>query len=203
MVNIKDEKLIGLDTSLPIWEHFFTVSPLVVIGSKEGDNYDLAPKHMAFPMGYDNFFGFVCTPRHSTYHNVLKEGCFSVSYLIPDKVLLASLAASPRVESDNYSKTILEGLPTVRAEQIDALFIRDSYLFLECRLHKVIDDFGQNSLITGRIIGAYVRSEYLRESEKDEQEMIHAAPLLSYLAYGRFAEIRQSYAFPFPKDFKI
>jgi hypothetical protein len=37
----------------------------------------------------------------------------------------------------------------------------------------------------------------------DEQEMVSRSPLLAYLAYGRFAEIHNSMAFPFPKDFKL
>ena len=195
-------KLIQLDTSQPIWERFFTVAPLVVIGSKEGDNYDLAPKHMAMPLGYDNYFGFVCTPRHSTYHNVIREGFFSVSFPHPDQVVLTSLAASPRCRENSFTKPILENLPTFSAKQIDVLFVKESYLYLECTLDRVIDGFGQNSLICGKIIGAYIEENALRLSEREDQELIHQAPLLAYLAYGRFARIQDSYAFPFPKNFK-
>ena len=62
-----------LDVSKPIWEKIFIVAPLVVIGTKEGDGYDLAPKHMATPIGFENYFGFVCTPEHSTYVNAKKK----------------------------------------------------------------------------------------------------------------------------------
>ena len=44
--------LVEIDTSQPIWDRFFTVAPLVLIGTIEPDgSLDLAPKHMAMPMG--------------------------------------------------------------------------------------------------------------------------------------------------------
>lgn len=203
-MNITDrEKLIELNTERPIWERFFTVAPLVVIGTKEGDHYDLAPKHMAMPLGYDNYFGFVCTPRHGTYHNAKREGAFTVSFPHADQVVLTSLAASPRGGEANQEKPILEALPTFRAEEVDALFVAKSYLYLECRLFKIVDGFGENSLICGRIVRAFVEEDALRQPEREDQELIRGRPLLAYLAYGRFAEIKESYAFPFPKDFSV
>jgi hypothetical protein len=42
--------LVALDTARPVWDRFFTVAPLVVIGTREPDGgYDLAPKHMVTP----------------------------------------------------------------------------------------------------------------------------------------------------------
>lgn len=199
---LEKQHIISLNTDAPIWEHFYTVAPLVVIGTKEGDEYDLAPKHMATPLGHDNFFGFVCTPLHSTYHNVKKEGFFTVSFPKPDQVVLASLAASPRCDETKNNKHILRGLPTFQAPNLDAPFLKDGYLFFECKHFKTIDGFGQHSLISGKIIGAYVNENYKRISEKDETEMLFESPLLAYLPYGRFAEIKETQAFPFPKDFK-
>jgi len=75
---------ISLDVKESIWEHFYTVAPLVVIGTKENQGFDLAPKHMATPLGFSDFFGFVCTPRHNTYHNIKKNQRFSVSFVKPE-----------------------------------------------------------------------------------------------------------------------
>ena len=89
--------IVEIDTTVPIWEQFFTVAPLVLIGTTEADgSLDLAPKHMVTPMGWQNYFGFVCTPRHHTCGNVDRTGVFTVSYPKPSQVLIASLAASPR-----------------------------------------------------------------------------------------------------------
>ena len=65
------DQLVQLSTASPIWERFFTVAPLVLIATKEGTGYDVAPKHLAMPLGWDNYFAFVCSPSHATYRNVL------------------------------------------------------------------------------------------------------------------------------------
>ena len=58
--------------------------------------------------------------------------------------MLASLAASPR-EGDG-SKPCLDALPTFPASEVDGVFIEEGYLFLECVLDRIVDDFGENSL---------------------------------------------------------
>ena len=65
-----------------------------------------------------------------------------------------------------------------------------------------IDGFGDNSLIVGVIVGAHVDEEALRLSDEDDGDSIHRAPLPAYLSPGRFANIQDRYAFPFPADFK-
>lgn len=199
MNTFKENKLVSLDTELPIWGQFYTVAPLAVIGTKEENGYDLAPKHMVTPLGRDNYFGFVCTPSHGTYHNVKKEKVFTVSFPRPDQVVLASLAASPRCGDDHKIKAIVEGLPTFKSEKIDALFVKNAYLYLECKLEKIVDGFGEFSLIAGKITGAYVCDDSMRISEGDDQQMIYQAPMLAYLPYGRFAEIKNTLAFPYPQ----
>src|ERR1035438_2888216 len=93
------DKLIPLATDRPIWDRFFGVFPLVIVGSKETDDrYNLAPKHLAMPLGWESYYCFVCSPQHTTYHNIRRHGVFTVSYPRPSEVLLASLAAAPRCE---------------------------------------------------------------------------------------------------------
>ncbi|MBU2676800.1 MAG: flavin reductase [Gammaproteobacteria bacterium] len=193
--------IVEVDTSVPVWGQFFTVAPLVLIGTTEKDgSLDLAPKHMVTPMGWQNYFGFVCTPRHATCGNVERTGVFTVSYPKPSQVLTASLAASPRQEGG--SKPVIDYLKTFPAKQIDGQFVEDSYLFFECRHHTTIDGFGENCLITGEIIAAYVDESFLRHDESDDQETIHDSPLFAYLSPGRFASIDRSNAFPFPESMK-
>jgi hypothetical protein len=111
----------------------------------------------------------------------------------------ARLAAAPR-ESDG-SKLAAHALPTFPATEVDGLFIEDAYLFLECALDRIADDFGENSLIVGRILAAHVREDYLRASERDDQDLIHGSPLVAYLSPGRYAPVGESYSFPFPAGF--
>ena len=202
MDTFADDNFTVLDTDLPIWDRVFTVAPLVVIGTKEGKDYDLAPKHMATPVGFGNYFGFVCTPRHSTYQNIKETGYFTVSFPLPDQVVLTSLSASPRCKNTTKFKGVIKALPTINATTMDALMVANSYLYLECELFKIIDGFDENSIITGKINKALAHRNYLRISEQDEQQQLCDNPLLVYIAYGRFAKIGQTYNFPFPKDFK-
>ena len=195
------ETLVPLDVDQPIWERFFTVAPLVVVGSRNQDgSYDLAPKHMAMPLGWENYFGFICTPRHQTYHNIKRDRVFTVSYPSPSQVLAASLSAAPRDSSE--AKPSLAALPTRSAQKIEGIFLDDATLYLECQVLQIIDGFGTNSLIAGHIIAAHVRESALREADKDDQDLIRSAPLLAYLSPGRYTPIDHSYSFPFHQGFQ-
>src|SRR5271166_4358121 len=194
------DKLIPLATDRPIWDRFFGVFPLVLVGSKvEDGRYNFAPKHLAMPLGWESYYCFVCSPRHTTYHNIRRHGVFTISYPRPTEVLLASLAAAPRCE--DLSKPSLLVLPTFAARQVEGALVKGCYLFLECTLHSILDGFGPNSLIIGNVVAAAAQEDALRTEEQDESDQLFQFPLLAYLSPGRVAEIRQTMAFPFPKDF--
>ncbi|HSM80951.1 MAG TPA: flavin reductase [Nodosilinea sp.] len=192
---------ISLDLSQPLWERVFTVAPLVVIGTQEADGtYDLAPKHMAMPLGWGHYFGFVCTPRHHTYQNIQRTGVFTVSFPQPRQILATSLTAAPRCDDDH--KPALAALPTVKAKGVEGVFLQDAYLCLDCALDRIVDGFGENSLIAGKILAAQVDEAALRLSARDDQDLLRQAPLLAYLSPGRFATIDHSQAFPFHEGFQ-
>jgi flavin reductase (DIM6/NTAB) family NADH-FMN oxidoreductase RutF len=194
------EQLIPLACDQPLWDRFFGVFPLVIVGSKEEDGtYNLAPKHMAMPLGWESYYCFVCSPNHSTYHNIRRHKVFTVSYPRPTEVLLASLAAAPRCE--DLSKPTLLVLPTFPAFHVEGSLVRGCYLYLECALHSILDGFGPNSLIIGNVVAATAHDDALRREEQDESDQIFRFPLLAYVSPGRLAEIRQTMAFPFPKGF--
>jgi flavin reductase (DIM6/NTAB) family NADH-FMN oxidoreductase RutF len=113
-----------------------------------------------------------------------------------------ALSASPRIDCISKSENILKALPLVKATIIDAPMIKGAYLYLECKLHKIIDDFDDYSLITGTIVAAQVNKHHLRVSDKDERMQLKKYPLLAYIAQGRFARVEDTLNFPFPKDFK-
>jgi flavin reductase (DIM6/NTAB) family NADH-FMN oxidoreductase RutF len=200
-VRRESRHLVELETSRPVWDRFFTVAPLVLIGTRDPDgNVDLAPKHMVTPMGWQNYFGFVCSPSHTTCSNIQQRGEFTVSYPKPSQILYSGLAASPR-ENDGQ-KPILDFFETFPARNVEGDFIDDAYVYFECRHFKTIDGFGENCLITGEIVAAYAEPDVVRSSELDDQELLLDAPLLTYLAPGRFAEVDRSNAFPFPARMK-
>lgn len=190
--------VLPLDSAL--WERFFSVSPLVVVGTRNPDGgFNLAPKHMAMPLGWADYYGFVCTPAHATYRNAVERGEFAVSFPRPDDVLVAALTAVRR-EADG-SKPTLDALPAVPALEVDAPILAGAYLALECRLERTLDGLGENSLVVGRIVAATAEPEALRDPDEDDHELIHRAPLLAYLHPGRFARIRESFSFPLPTGF--
>ncbi|MDJ0654726.1 MAG: flavin reductase [Xanthomonadales bacterium] len=194
------QDLVSLDIQEPIWERFFTVNPLVLVGTRDpGGEIDLAPKHMAFPMGWDNYFGFVCSPSHATAANIERTGEFTVSYPRPSQLLFTSLAASPR---QGDGKPVLSVFQTFPAARVDGELLTDAYLHLECTHHATFEGFGRNILITGQIVAAHVAKDALRSSDRDDQQLVHNSPLVSYLHPGRFFSIADSNAFPFPKDMK-
>ncbi len=193
--------VVPIDTTVPVWDQFFTVAPLVLIGTRDPDgSLDLAPKHMVTPMGWQNYFGFVCTPRHNTCSNIQRTREFTVSYPKPSQVLVTSLAASPR-DLDN-NKPVIDCFRTFDAREVDGQFIEEGYLYFECRHFKTVHGFGENCLITGEIVAAWGDDDFLRHSQADDQETIHESPLFAYLAPGRFATIDRSNAFPFPESMK-
>lgn len=194
-------KPIELDIEHPIWDQFFCVTPLVVVGTRDdGGSYDLAPKHMAMPLSWNNYFGFVCAPSHTTYRNIERERAFTVSFPRPDQIVLASLAADPRGADD--VKPALAALPTFPASKVDGVLFEHAYLFFECELERIVDGFGPNSLIAGTIVAAQVCEDALRHHDRDDQDLLLHAPLLAYLAPGRYATIDRSFSFPFPIGFK-
>ena len=187
---------VSLGSDHPVWDRFFQVSPLVVIGTiEESGEIDLAPKHMAMPMGWDNYFGFMCTPAHATYGNAVRTGEFTVSVPRPSQIVLASLAAAPRC--DDASKPALALLETIPATRVQGALLAEASLHLECRLHRVYDDFGEHSLITGAVVEAHVDEASIRRSDRDDEQLIFEAPLLAYLNPGRYAPVTHSFAFPF------
>ncbi len=193
--------MVELDPKESIWEYCYTVFPLVVVGTVEADGSpDLAPKHLAMPMSWGNRFGFVCSPSHSTYRNIVRDKNFAVTYIRPEQAVLASLAASPRCEDG--SKPVTAALPTIQASKISAPLLPDGYLHLECELDRLVDDLDENSLIIGRIVAARVADDAIRRSDQDDQDLIHEAPLMAYLYPGRFAEISASNRMPIPAGFK-
>lgn len=196
-----EQRVVPLSSDVSIWDQVFTVAPLVIIGTKEaGGSYNHAPKHLATPLSWTNHFGFVCTPNHSTYHNIKREGVFTVSYPRPTQMIQASLTSAPR-EDDN-SKPALDLMSTFPAKKIDGTFIDDGYLYFECELERIIDGFDTNSLIAGTIIAAYAAQDSLRGPDIDDADLLADAPLLAYLNWGRFARIQKSFTFPFMRGFK-
>ncbi len=193
-------RIVSIPVHDPIWEHVYTVAPLVIVGTREADGaHDLAPKHMAMPVGWQDLFCFVCTPKHSTYVNIVERGAFTVSFPRPEQVVEAGLAAGPRAEDG--SKPTLAALATFPASKVDGVLVEGSSLYLECERERIIDGFGDSSIIVGRIVAVSALEDALLRFERDAADQVHTVPLLAFLSPNRFARIDDSRSFPFPLDF--
>jgi flavin reductase (DIM6/NTAB) family NADH-FMN oxidoreductase RutF len=188
----------GVAGGTTVWERVFTVAPLVLVATKEGDGFDVAPKSLAMPIGWGDLYGFVCTPRHATYRNVRAHPEFTVSFPGVDQVVQASLAAAGRVPDG--AKPGLQALGTFAATHVDGVLVEGCPLYLECELERFVD-FPDSSLVVGRVVAALAREHVLRGPDVDDADLLREAPLLAYLSPGRCAAIADSHAFPFPADF--
>ena len=197
------QRPVPLSVDAPIWDSFFTVAPLILVGTVEpdGETHDLAPKHMAMPLGWSNFFCFACSPRHATQRNAERTGEFTVSFPRPEQVIETSLAAGPR-ETDG-EKPSLAGIPTFAATEVEGVLVRDAYLWLECRLDRIVEGFGENSLVIGRVVAASVDARFRRDAEGDDADLVASSPLLAYVSPGRFARIEDSNSFPYHTNFSL
>jgi len=192
--------VVELPVGPEMWERVLLVAPLVLVGTKEGSGWNFAPKHMAMPLGWEGFYCFACTPRHATYRNLREHPQFTVSFPRPDQVITSSLAAGGRFEGD--LKPSLAALETIPARVVEGRSLEGCSLVLECELDRIVDGFGPNSLVVGRVVAASASRDAVRGSEVDDADLVHRLGLLAYVAPGRFAVVRDSLSFPFPHDFR-
>jgi flavin reductase (DIM6/NTAB) family NADH-FMN oxidoreductase RutF len=202
VASVTSTTIVPLSTDVPIWSRVHTVAPLVLVGTVEDDGApDVAPKHMAMPLGWQNRFCFVCSPRHATYRNAVARRIFTVSFPTPAQVVQASLAAGGR--ADDASKPSVAAVPTFPSRVVEGVLVEGCYLWLECELEQVLDGFGENSLVIGRVVAAAADERAVRDPERDDADLLRDSPLLAYLAPGRFATIDDTKAFPLPVDFRL
>ena len=190
---------VALDLRFPIWERVFMIAPLVLVGTREADgHYDLAPKHMAMPVSWENHFGFVCAPTHATYVNAIREREFTVSYPRQDQLVAASLTAAPRC--DDGTKPNVRLLPLEPGSIVSAPLVVGATLQLECRLERTVDGLGRNSLVIGHVVAAHADPVALRSVDRDDADVLRDSPLVAYVHPGRFAMVVESNSFPIPAN---
>ena len=171
----------------------------MLVGSKEPNGrYNIAPKHMAMPLGWADRYCFVCTPRHATHANIERERVFTISFPHRFQVVQAALAATRR-EPDG-SKPSLRALPTFRATKVDGVLVHGCYLFLECELERLVS-FGDETLVVGKIVAAAAREEAVRGPDLDDTEILRRLSPLAYVNPGRFSAVSETLSFPFPAGF--
>lgn len=190
---------VELDLKSDLWARTFQVAPLVLVGTRDRSGRDdVAPKHMAMPLGLEPWYGFVCTPTHTTYWNAVESRCFTVTWPRPEQVLTTSFAAGQRCGGQKHS---LEAVETFPATRVEAPLVRGGAFFIECEVDRVLEGFGRYCLIAGKVVAAHADPDVLRCDDRDDAELLQANPLFAYLHPDRFAEVAASNGFPLPVGF--
>jgi flavin reductase (DIM6/NTAB) family NADH-FMN oxidoreductase RutF len=191
---------IELAPSDGLFERFFSVAPLVIVGTLDATGEpNLAPKHLAMPLGWEGRFGFVCTPRHRTYGNAMRSRVFTVSFPRFEQLVEIGQSAGPREASG--SKPGLQALTTRPARKVAGVLVSGATIFLECELEQVVETSSDNGLLIGKIVAAAADPRVVRGPDRDDGEMLIQEPLLAYVAPGRIARISTTHAFPYPAGF--
>ena len=195
-------ELVELPVGPGLWDRVFGVASLVLVGTRESDRWDFAPKHMAMPLGWEGFYCFVV---HATACDLPQcrrriHSSRSASRGLSRSSSRASLreVGSRRVEKPSLA------VPTDEHQRaiVDGAIVDGCPFYLECELERVVDGFGLNSLVVGRVVAASAAREALRGADVDDADLVHRLGLLAYLAPGRFAVVRESLSFPLPADFR-
>ncbi|MGB9375308.1 MAG: flavin reductase [Jiangellales bacterium] len=197
---IEPSRYVPLSLQGAVWDDYYSVAPLVLIGTIEVDGSpDVAPKHLAMPLSRGPLFGFVCRPEHATYRNAVATSSFTVGYPSPAMVLQASLAAGPR--DAEGGKPTLDMVSLSPARVVDGVVVDGCRVQLECRLERVIDDLDDSALIVGRVVAAHASEQALREAPDTAKDAPPNAPLLVYVHPGRVAAVHETKPFPYHRGF--
>lgn len=198
--NDRRVRYVSVPTDTPVWEKFPMLAPLVLVGTIEMDGEpNIAPKHLAMPVSWDNLFGFVCHPNHGTYRNAVAQGSFTVSFPTSEMILHTSLAAAPR--ASDGSKPTVQALPLKPSKVVDGVLVDGCRLQLECELDRVVEDLGENVMVIGKVVAVHVAEQMLRDFDVDDSDLIHNSPLLAYVHPGRVANVANTVSFPFHQGF--
>ncbi len=163
-------------------------TPLVVVGTynKEG-----RPNIMTAA-----WTGIVCSQPPSasvslreqrlTYDNLLHHRAFTLS--IPSEKYAAECDYAGMVSGRTQDKFAQAGLTPVKAEHVDAPYVKEFPMVLECRLQKTID-IGAHIQCVGEIINVLAEESVLGENGLPDMEqvkpVIYAPETGLYYATGR------------------
>lgn len=187
---------------LDSYGRYFTVKPLILVttlGPRGLPN--VAPKTQNMDVGRrEQYFAFVCTPKHHTYQNAKANREFVVNYPGPELIEKVSAAALLAEDIDEIALAGLTGIPSV---VVKPPRIKECYLHLECKLVE-IKDLEDSSIILGKIAARSVNKEvsFERGKSKENIRLLSKRPLLAYVYPDHYTKISVAEEFVFPKNYK-
>jgi len=181
---------------------YFTVKPIVLVttlGPRDIPN--VAPKTQCMDVGRDeDYFAFVCTPKHHTYQNAKANGEFVVNYPGPELIHKVSAASQ---FAENVDEIALAGLTSIPSLVVKPPRIKECRVHLECMVEEV-KDLDAASIILGKIVARSANKEVSFERGKAEESinLLFNYPLLAYVYPNHYTTIRAATEFTFPKNYK-
>jgi len=188
-VSLELERYVGAFFPLPSAVALITtVSPSGVV--------NVAPKTQVMPVGRHNYWGFACCKQHHTYTNVVEQGEFVVN--MPGLELIGKISDASQEFPEGTDELAAIGLCRFPSLQVRVPSITECGVHIECVRHTVLDAFGGDSLIIGRVVAARVDSELMLAP----QHTMSKKPLLVYVHPNHYTIIRDFAPFAFPPNYK-
>ena len=124
-------------------------------------------------------------PERLTYDAILQRKAFTVG--IPSENMLAAADFAGIVSGRRHDKFSMAGLTAERAEKVDAPYIAECPVILECSLSHTVD-VGSHALFIGEILDVKANEDCLTEGYPDITKvapLIYDAGARSYFGVGR------------------
>jgi flavin reductase (DIM6/NTAB) family NADH-FMN oxidoreductase RutF len=122
-----------------------------------------------------------------TYKNIIAKNAFTIN--IPTREYIYEADYVGTVSGKNEDKFKSTGLTPAKSDCVDAPFVSEFPLVLECKLVKY-DDLGLHTIFIGEVIDAKVDEEYLRDNGEPNIEKISPVSYMcgenAYYALGDF-----------------
>lgn len=101
-------------------------------------------------------------PNRHTYGGIVKNQAFTVS--IPNASLAAAADLAGLVSGKNHDKFALSGLTAVKSDLVNAPYVSECPVVIECQLHKSVE-LGVHTMFIGRIIDVKVEDRVRIEGQ--------------------------------------
>ena len=145
-------------------------SPVWVVGTYDKDN---KPNVMTAA------WGGICNSRPPSIYVSLREATYSHGNIMDRKAYTVSIPGDEYIKEADYigiasgkdtNKLEDTGLTAVKSDLVDAPYVEEFPLILECRVVKV-EKLGLHTMFVGEIVGIKADSEALTEGRPDLQKI--------------------------------
>ena len=181
---------------------YFTIKPIILVTTLGGNGLpNVAPKTQCTSVGRrEEFFAFVCTPKHHTYQNVKANKEFVVNYPSPE--LIEKVSASSQF-AENVDEVALSGLTSISSLVVKPPRIKECMAHLECKVVEV-KDIDDVSIILGRVVARSADREksFKKGTAEEGIKLLSKHPLLAYVYPDHYTRINTAEKFIFPKNYK-